>query len=423
MIIAYNLLLCLTYPLLWLVARFHRRLGENFRLRAKLPDFSAASGKKHIWFHASSAGEFEQVRAVALEMRKKRKDLFFSFSYFSDSAYRAKKTDSIHDLFFALPFDFPWRMRRLVRAMQPDALIIGKYDAWPNQVITAQQAGVPVYLVSATLPAKSSRHKWPLKFLMHKVYAPMRQIFAINEEHAARLRMISRLNVSVAGDTRFDAIAARLAESGERKKEADGIRKFFRSKTILVAGSTYATSERMITEFLAKRPRLSKKPVAAIVAPHHIRPEKIAALEELCKNAGLQAARFSLWGKSGFAKNTDVLIIDSLGLLPLLYPMADAAYVGGGFEGSVHSVIEATLAGAPTVTGPHITNSAEAEDLRALGLLQVIHKPDAERFGEVVENLCKTKTALAKKMRLFARERLGVARRIMHTVMDDIFVR
>lgn len=423
MMLIYNLLLCLIYPLLWLVARFHKRLGENFRLRAQVPDFSAARGKKHIWFHASSAGEFEQVRAVALEMRKKRKDLFFSFSYFSDSAYRAKKTDSIHDLFFALPFDFPWRMRRLVRAMQPDALIIGKYDAWPNQVMTAQRMGVPVYLVSATLPEKSARYKWPLKNLMHKIYAPMRQIFAINEDHAARLRRISRLNVSVAGDTRFDAIAARLSDAGTRKKDADWIRKFFRGKTILVAGSTYAASERMITGFLAKRPRLNKKPVAAVVAPHHIRPEKIAALEELCKNTGLKSARFSLRGKSDFAGDTDVLIIDSLGLLPLLYPLADAAYVGGGFEGSVHSVIEATLAGAPTVTGPHITNSAEAEDLRALGLLQVMDKPDAERFGEVVENLCKTKTALAKKMRVFAGQRLGVSRRIMHTVMDDIFVR
>lgn len=423
MMFIYNLLLCLIYPLLWLVARFHKRLGENFRLRTQLPDFSAARAKKHIWFHASSAGEFEQVRAVALEMRKKRKDLFFSFSYFSDSAYRAKKTDSIHDLFFALPFDFPWRMRRLLKAMQPEALIIGKYDAWPNQVMTAQRMGVPVYLVSATLPAKSARHKWPLKSLMHKVYAPMRQIFAINEDHAARLRQISRLNVTVAGDTRFDAIAARLSDAGARKKDADWIRKFFRGKTILVAGSTYATSERMITGFLAQRPRLNKKPVVAVVAPHHIRPEKIAALESLCKNAGLQSARFSLRGKSDFAKNADVLIIDSLGLLPLLYPLADAAYVGGGFEGSVHSVIEATLAGAPTVTGPHIANSAEAEDLRALGLLQVIDKPDSERFGEVVENLCKTKTALAKKMQLFARERLGVSKRIMHTVMDDIFMR
>lgn len=421
MMFIYNLLLCVIYPLLWLVSRFHRRLGENFRLRAQLPDFSAARGKKHIWFHASSAGEFEQVRAVALEMRKRRKDLFFSFSYFSDSAYRAKKTDAIHDLFFALPFDFPWRMRRLVRAMQPDALIIGKYDAWPNQVMSAQRAGVPVYLVSATLPVKSSRYKWPLKSLMRKVYAPMRQIFAINEDHATRLRLISRLNVGVAGDTRFDAIAARLQEGAAKKKEIAAIRKMFHGKTILVAGSSYATSEKMICEYLATKPQIGRQRVAAIIAPHHIRDEKILALEHLCKSLDLKVARFSQRGQSGFLKNPEILIIDNLGLLPLLYPLADAAYVGGGFEGSVHSVIEATIAGAPVVTGPAISNSAEALDLAALGLLRVIQKPDAAAFAEIVENLCKTKTALAKKMRKFAGERLGVSRRIMHTVMDDIF--
>lgn len=421
MMVIYNLLLCLIYPVLWLVARFHKRLGENFRLRAQVPDFSAARGKKHIWFHASSAGEFEQVRAVALEMRKKRKDLFFSFSYFSDSAYRAKKTDSIHDLFFALPFDFPWRMRRLVRVMQPDALIIGKYDAWPNQVMATQQMGVPVYLVSATLPEKSARHKWPLRSLMRRVYAPMRQIFAINEDHAARLRQISRLNVSVSGDTRFDAIAARLTESATKKKEIAAIRNMFRGKTILVAGSSYPTSEKMICGYLVKKPRVGRQSVAAIIAPHHIRDAKISALEDLGKSLDLKVLRFSQRGQSDSFKKPDILIIDSLGLLPLIYPLADAAYVGGGFEGSIHSVIEATLAGAPVVTGPAISNSAEALDLQKLGLLRVMQKPDSAAFADIVENLCKTRKTLAKKMREFAGERLGVSRRIMHTVMDDIF--
>ncbi len=421
MIPLYNVLLLIVYPLLWLVSRFHGRLRENFALRAQMPDFNAARGKRHIWFHAASAGEFEQVRAVALEMRKAYKNLFFSFSYFSDSAYRAKKNDNVPDLLFALPFDFPWRMKRLVRQMQPDALIIGKYDAWLNQTRQAQQAGVPVYLVSATLPAKSGRNKWPLKKLMHAVYAPMRKIFAINAEHAARFRKISSLNVEVAGDTRFDAIQARLKEAAARKKDIDSIKKICAGKTVLVAGSSYAASERMIVAYLAQKPRIVKRPVVAIIAPHHIREEKIVALEALCKNAALTVARFSQRGTSHFVKNPDVLIIDSLGLLPLLYPLADVAYVGGGFEGSVHSVIEATLAGAPPITGPHIANSAEALDLKALGLLQVMARPDAAEFGRLVENLCKSHNALSKKMRSFAGERLGVARRIMHTVMDDTF--
>jgi 3-deoxy-D-manno-octulosonic-acid transferase len=433
MIFFYNLLLYLVYPLLWLVARFHRRLGENFALRAQPVAFNGVAGKRHIWFHASSAGEFEQVRAVALELRKQRKDFFFSFSYFSDSAYRAKKNDNVPDVFFALPFDFSWRMNRLIKCMRPEALIIGKYDAWPNQVRAAHRAGVPVYLISATLPERSQRHKWPLKNLMNGIYAPMRQIFAVNAEHAARLGKISPLNVSVTGDTRFDAIAARLKEATAKKKDVDWIKNLFRGKTLLVAGSSYATSEKMIVDYLAQKKQVQKKPVAAIIAPHHIREEKISALEALCKNAALKVNRLSQREKSIPELSTssgrdqrkpndvDVLIIDNLGLLPLLYPLADVAYVGGGFEGSVHSVIEATLAGAPTITGPHIANSPEALELEAAGLLQKMHEPDVLAFAGLVENLCKSKTVLAKKMQIYSGQRLGVSRKIVHTVMDDIF--
>lgn len=189
--LVYNLFLLIVYPLLWLASRFHRRLKLNFELRKSLPDFSAAQGKTHIWFHASSAGEFEQVRAIAMAMRRKYPQLFFSFSFFSDSAYRTRKNDPVPDLLFALPFDFRWRMERLLQKMQPAALIIGKYDAWPNHVLAAARADVSVYLVSATLPAKSFRYRFPLRNFLRQVYAPMRQIFAVNAEHAERLKKIS----------------------------------------------------------------------------------------------------------------------------------------------------------------------------------------------------------------------------------------
>jgi 3-deoxy-D-manno-octulosonic-acid transferase len=398
-------------------ALFHKRLAENFRLRQSLPDFSAAFGKTHIWFHASSAGEYEQVRAVALEMRRHHKNLFLSFSYFSDSAYKAKKNDPVPDLFFALPFDFPWLMARLVRLMKPQALIIGKYDAWPNQVLSAVKAQVPVFLASATLPEKSLRHKWPLRHFMRSIYMPMKMIFSISDEHTARFRKISSANVVTMGDTRFDAIAERLKDFKNKKRQIQEIKRWARGKTVLVAGSTYESSEAMITAYLAQKPAWQKKKIVAIIAPHHIGASRLEAIESMCQLRGLSTLRES----RGIGGKSDVLIIDSLGLLPFLYPLADVAYVGGGFEGSVHSVIEAAAEGIPMITGPGIKNSAEAIELEGLGLLAIISRPDGALFSGHVENLCKTRTTQGKKIRAFFRQRLGVSRKIMHTVMDNIF--
>jgi len=424
MYLPYTLLLLLVYPLLRFVALFHSRLAENFALRSRVPDFSAARGKLHIWFHAASAGEFEQARAVAHELKRVDKNVFLSFSFFSDSAYRAKKNDPLPDRLFALPFDFPWRMRALLAAMQPAALIIAKYDAWPNQVRAAVRAGVKVYLVSATLPEKSLRWRFPLKFLLRPVYSAMRAVFSINTQHAERLKKISPHNIVVSGDTRFDAIALRLAADRTCASQVMKLKSQLRGRLVLVAGSTYFESEQMLIEYLGLRPRTLGKKLCAVIAPHQVQPQRIAEIEGLAKKHGLKSLRWSEWVKRGALRHKrtdfDVLLIDALGILPHLYPLAQVAYVGGGFRGSVHSVIEPVIAGVPVITGPAIHNSAEAEELSAMGLLSVLPALSAQKFGDAVENLARKKRGLRRKLKAYFRERVGASRQIVHTVMDDI---
>lgn len=424
MYLPYTLLLLLVYPLLRFIALFHSRLAENFALRSRVPDFSAARGKMHIWFHAASAGEFEQARAVAHELKRVDKNVFLSFSFFSDSAYRAKKNDPLPDRLFALPFDFPWRMRALLAAMQPAALIIAKYDAWPNQVRAAVRAGVKVYLVSATLPEKSLRWRFPLKFLLRPVYSAMRAVFSINTQHAERLKKISPHNIVVSGDTRFDAIALRLAADRTCASQVMKLKSQLRGRLVLVAGSTYFESEQMLIEYLGLRPRPLEKKLCAVIAPHQVQPQRIAEIEGLAKKHGLKSLRWSEWVKRGVLRHKrtdfDVLVIDALGILPHLYPLAQVAYVGGGFRGSVHSVIEPVIAGVPVITGPAIHNSAEAEELSAMGLLSVLPALSAQKFRDAVENLARKKRGLRRKLKAYFRERVGASRQIVHTVMDDI---
>jgi len=400
MFLIYDLLLLAAYALLRFASICHDRLKLNFALRAKLPDFSAAKAKKHIWFHAASAGEFEQARAIAIEWQKLDRNAFFSFSYSSDSAFRAKKNDQIPNVFFALPFDFSWRMKSLIRAMKPDALIVAKYDAWPNQVKEAHKAQVPVYLASATLPAASLRHKVFFRNLLAPTYKRMRRIFAVNEEHAARLRKISRFNVEVLGDTRFDAIAARLADNPPMP---------VLSGKVIVAGSTYLASEKMLVEFLKKDRRFT-----AVIAPHHVNSNRLAEIEVLAEEAGLSISRLSS------AKKTRIVLVDTLGILPHLYRLAEVAYVGGGLQGSVHSVIEAAAFGVPVITGPHIANSAEALELCERDLLARLDSAEPVAFQSIVENLCRNRPKKAREIQKYFRERLGVAKKIVHTVMDDL---
>ena len=56
----------------------------------------------------------------------------------------------------------------------------------------------------------------------------------------------------------------------------------------------------------------------------------------------------------------DVFIVDRVGLLAKLYRMADIAFVGGSFRGSVHNVMEPAAMAKPVIFGPTIQNAYEA---------------------------------------------------------------
>ena len=76
-----------------------------------------------------------------------------------------------------------------------------------------------------------------------------------------------------------------------------------------------------------------------------------------------------------------ILIINSLGDLKYLYPQANLAYVGGGFDKGPHSIIEPLVYGTPTIIGPNIQHYPMARELKKDGVLTVINNeeelPDA----------------------------------------------
>jgi len=64
--------------------------------------------------------------------------------------------------------------------------------------------------------------------------------------------------------------------------------------------------------------------------------------------------------------DTDVVIVDRVGVLGDLYAVADVAFVGGGFHAAgLHSVLEPAAFGAPVLFGPRYANSREASLLLA----------------------------------------------------------
>jgi 3-deoxy-D-manno-octulosonic-acid transferase len=73
-----------------------------------------------------------------------------------------------------------------------------------------------------------------------------------------------------------------------------------------------------------------------------------------------------------------------VGDLADLYRVSSVAFVGGAFDSKVHNVLEPALYG-PVITGPGITNSAEAVALERKGVLSRFVQ--AENFLRVVAEM------------------------------------
>ena len=63
----------------------------------------------------------------------------------------------------------------------------------------------------------------------------------------------------------------------------------------------------------------------------------------------------------------NVIVVDSIGILLILYAYADIAYIGGSFRQGIHNVLEAAVFGIPVVFGPRHMNSQEPLQLVGRG--------------------------------------------------------
>ena len=99
-----------------------------------------------------------------------------------------------------------------------------------------------------------------------------------------------------------------------------------------------------------------------IIAPHE---PTLLHLEKLEEFAG-QASFIRLSNINNYTDQR-IIIVDSIGVLSILYRYADVAFIGGSFKINVHNVLEAAVYGVPVLFGPKIDNSQEAKKLVEAG--------------------------------------------------------
>jgi 3-deoxy-D-manno-octulosonic-acid transferase len=348
-----------------------RRIFERFELhRSRL--------KGCLWFHASSAGEYEQARPILRAVRDRfGPDLPTLATVFSPSGYQRASAHPDADVIEYLPFDTAWGMRRLVRRLEPRALVFLKYDCWPNLVWTARSCRVPTLLLGASLHRASQRSSGVARHFFRSVYGSLDAIGAIAEEDLRRFREdldVEAARVSVTGDSRVDQIVRRWEEAENSPLLASFADLPWR---YLVLGSTWPGDEEAFLPPACDAVH-AHGDLGMILAPHEPTAEVLGRLESALSQRGIDAVRLSqlVEPRTDRRRSTAAardpaswrtILVDSVGRLATLYRLGRVAFVGGGFSTGVHSVLEPAVCSLPVIFGPRHSNAVEAGRLIAAG--------------------------------------------------------
>ena len=272
------------------------------------------------------------------------------------------------DGIYYLPFATRRNVRRFLDALQPDMAVFVKYEFWPAYLRELKKRNIPTYSISAIFrPAQLFFRPWG------KAHLALLKCFThIYVQDEASLRLLHSHGIthaSVAGDTRFDRMAE-LMEKGEWQKDErlKPIEQFIEGcDRVIVAGSTWPEDEELLAKYLStfNFPYLQIVPsgkelsTKLILVPHEIDEKHLHQIFEIFEGRMVRYTRANPVN----IRHTQVLVVDTMGLLSSIYPYGHVAYIGGGFGAGIHNTIEAAAYGMPVLFGPNYHHFREAKGL------------------------------------------------------------
>ena len=304
-----------------------------------------------LWMHAASLGEYEQGLPVLEKLKEKYPTHKVLITFFSPSGYENVVKKNKEDILCYLPFDKKSTISEFVKAVHPEIFFTVKYDFWYHLLDELKKANAKVFVISALFYENQVYFKSYGKWFVNELKKNVDWIFHQTEKSLSLAQKVGLTKGSVSGDTRFD----RVKQIKNRDNFVEFISDFKAEKKLLVFGSSWEAEEKM-AQILSQKLENFK----ILIAPHDLK--RVQNLKQIFPKAILYSEL-----KSNYQlPNTNILIIDCIGLLSKLYSYADVAIVGGGFhDKGLHNILEAATFGVPVIFGNQYKKNPEADALIA----------------------------------------------------------
>lgn len=379
----YSLLLAIGFVVL--LPRFlldvvrHGKYAAGFGERMGNYPSGVRSGRGCIWLHCVSVGETQAARPLVRALLERYPSYKLVVSTVTQTGQRlarevfADEADAI----FYFPFDWAWTVRRALRAINPSVVLVMETELWPRFLRECRERGVPVALVNGRISDTSFGRYKLIRPFINCVAGDLALAIMQTETDAARIVALGLApeRIRVSGNVKFDADMATVEQTltGELRLRF-GI--YDDARPLIVAASTHAPEERILLEAFSRLRAASlgrdthqtpdknshqttdnarRTRARLLIAPRH--PERFDEVASMLASSGLRWSRRSAQADAVNDTESDCILLDTIGELRGVYPLASIVFVGGSIARTGgHNVLEPAAYARCIVTGTHTFN-------------------------------------------------------------------
>lgn len=368
--------------------RHGKYAGSFIQRLGLLPESLRGDGRKPIWIHAVSVGEFAAARPLIERLKSELPNNRIVVSTTTlTGQHLARSQSHLFECAFYFPFDWKFSVHRALARVNPSVVIILETEMWPNFLNGCRKQGVPVILVNGRISPRSFVRYQRVGSFVRRIVQNFSLMVMQSQADADRARELGARpdQLQVCGNLKYDLPEVAEKPNGisdahrkaiGRSEEIDSQFALSSSQHLIVAGSTAPEEEGMVLAALKLvRSRPGLEDTRLIIAPRH--PERFDEVAGLLSRSGFTFSRRSQVVKSATevqaarvgslieseasggegAGSPDVILLDSIGELAGIYRFATVVFVGGSLvPRGGHNIIEPAAFAKPVVIGPFTEN-------------------------------------------------------------------
>jgi 3-deoxy-D-manno-octulosonic-acid transferase len=341
--------------------------------------------------HAVSVGEVVSAAGLLQELRDTNPDLplWVSVGTVAGRLIAEERLAGLATAIFYAPVDYAFAVRHVLRRIRPATVVILETEIWPVLYREAKHTGASLIIVNGRISdlAFPRYRRWRF-FFRHILQLP--DVIAVQSEQD-RGRYIEigapEKRLHVIGNLKYDVA---LLHRDPPKIIGDVLQKL-RPEITWIAASTMPPAQQGDVDedevVLRVFQELSKthKKLLLILVPR--RPERFSSAEQRLRTAGIPYLLRSANSIDPALALPCVVLLDSIGELASLFPLADIVFMGGTLaRRGGHNILEPGVRGRAIVVGPHMENFAgiAAEFREHLAMLEIA---DATSLAPAIEKL------------------------------------